>query len=97
MLTFEKVLSAFKYYLSEDTRYEVLVSSRGHTVMEWDDKTQNWEGATLCRTPEELKNTLLDVYADYLGYQTTLGHRGMTDEEQRTIKAQVDAMDERVQ
>lgn len=97
MLTFEKVLSAFKNYLSEDTRYEVLVSSHGHTVMEWDDKTQNWVSATLCRTPEELKDTLLDVYADYLGYQTTQGRRSMTDEERRAIKAQVDAMDERIQ
>ena len=97
MLTFEKVLFAFEDYLSEDTRYEFLVSSHGYTVMEWDDKTQNWEGATLCRTPKELKNTLLDLYADYLGYQTTLGHRSMTDEERRTIKAQVNAMDERIQ
>ena len=56
------------------------MSSHGHTVMEWDDKTQNWEGATLCRTPEELKNTLLGVYAYFLGYQATLGRRRMTDE-----------------
>ncbi len=97
MLTFEKVLSVFSDYLSEDTRYEVLVSSRGHTVMEWDDKTQNWEGATLCHTPEELKNTLLNVYADYLGYQTTLRRRSMTDEERQTISAQVDAMAKQMQ
>lgn len=97
MLTFEKVLSVFSDYLSEDTRYEVLVSSHGHTVMEWDDKTQNWEGTTLCRTPEELKNTLLDVYADYLGYQATLGRRSLTGEERQTISTQVDAMAKQMQ
>ena len=97
MLTFEKVLSVFSDYLSEDTRYEVLVSSHGHTVMEWDDKTQHWEGATLCRTPEELKNTLLDVYADYLGYQATRGRRSLTGEERQTISTQVDAMAKQMQ
>lgn len=97
MLTFEKVLSVFKDYLSEDTRYEIFVSTHGHTVMEWDDKTQNWEGAKLCRTPEELKDTLLDVYADYLRYQATLGHRSMTDEERQMISAQVDAMAKQMQ
>ena len=29
MLTFEKVLEVFKDYLAEDTRYEIVMTSRG--------------------------------------------------------------------
>lgn len=29
MLTFEKVLEGFQDYLAEDTRYEILMASRG--------------------------------------------------------------------
>ena len=36
MLTFEKVMEVFKDYLTEDTRYEVVMTSRGYTVLEWD-------------------------------------------------------------
>lgn len=32
MLTFEKVLAAFKDYLEEDDRYTILMTPRGYTV-----------------------------------------------------------------
>lgn len=97
MLTFEKVLSGFKSYLAEDTMYEVLLTSRGYTVMEWDDKAQDWDSAKICHTPEDLKNYLLDAYSGYLAYKITLGRRSVTDDERQKIKAQADAMDRLIQ
>ena len=97
MLTFEKVLSGFKSYLAEDTMYEVLLTSRGYTVMEWDDKAQDWDSAKICHTSEDLKNYLLDAYSGYLAYKITLGRRSVTDGERQKIKAQADAMDRLIQ
>ena len=97
MLTFEKVLSGFQSYLAEDTMYEVLLTSRGYTVMEWDDKAQDWDSAKICHTPEDLKNYLLDAYSGYLAYKITLGRRSVTDGERQKIKAQADAMDRLIQ
>lgn len=45
MLTFEKVLTVFKDYLAEDTIFEILMTSRGYTIMEWDEKTRDWDSA----------------------------------------------------
>ena len=36
MLTFEKVMAVFKDYLAEDARYEIVMTSHGYTVLEWD-------------------------------------------------------------
>lgn len=97
MLTFENVLSGFRDYLSEDTLYEVVMTTRGYTVMEWDEKSQDWDCAHLCRTPEDLKGFLLGAYSGHLAYKATLCRRELTDSERQEIKAQVDAMDLRIQ
>ena len=47
MLTFKKVLTAFKGYLEEDDRYTILMTPRGYTIMEWDTSQQNWAGAEM--------------------------------------------------
>lgn len=73
MLTFEGVLAVFADYLQEDTRYEVLSTSRGRTVMEWDCVQRDWAGAQLCATPEELKEALLEAYTGYLEYRALEG------------------------
>lgn len=77
--------------------HEILMTSRGCTVMKCDDKTQGWDSARICHTPEDRKNILLDAYSRYLAYKITLGRRSMTDGERQTINAQVDAMDKRIQ
>ena len=41
MLTFEKVLAAFKDYLEEDDRYTILMTLHGYTIMEWNTSRQN--------------------------------------------------------
>lgn len=97
MLTFETVLSAFKDYLAEDTRYEVIMASRGYTILEWNSNNRELESATFCPTPEAMKDTLLSALAGYLQYKITLCKRELTDAERQIIEAQVDKMSDSVQ
>lgn len=93
MLTFEKVLSVFKDYLAEDTIFEILMTSHGYTLMEWDEKSQDWDSAKICRTPEDLKDYLLNAYSGYLTYKITLGRRSVTEDERQEINVQLDAIE----
>lgn len=97
MLTFENVLSVFEDYLAEDTIFEILMASHGYTMMEWDEKAQDWDSAKICHTPEDLKDYLMDAYTGYLAYKITLGRRSLTDDERQRISARVNAMDNRIQ
>lgn len=97
MLTFETVLSAFKDYLAEDTRYEVILASRGYVILEWNSNNQELESAEFCPTPEAMKDTLLSDLAGYLEYKLTLCKRELTDEEQEQISIQVDKMSDSIQ
>lgn len=97
MLTFKKVLAAFKDYLAEDTRYEVLIASRGYTILEWGMSNKTLESATFCPTPEVMKEALLNALEGYLEYKITLCNRNLTDKERRMIEAQVKKMDDSIQ
>ncbi len=89
MLTFEKILTVFRDYLNKDERYEILITSRGYTVMEWDSVQKDWAGAQFCPTPEKMKNILLEAFTGYLEYQVFLGNAHMTPED---IKNEVQAL-----
>lgn len=97
MLTFEKVLSAFKEYLAKDTRYEVIMASRGYTILEWNSNNRELESATFCPTPEAMKDALLSAMAGYLQYNTTLCNRELTDKEREQIAAQVEEFSNSIQ
>ena len=98
MLTFEKALSVFRAYIDQDPAYEVVQTSRGPTVLEWNPPGDSWCDAHRCRTPEELRNTLLDSYANYREYvELTQGKRDLTQAEARMIQAARDVMLERCQ
>lgn len=56
LLTFETVLKAFDDYLKEDDRYEILMISRGYTILEWSTSNKTLESATFCPTPEVMKD-----------------------------------------
>nr|WP_325240076.1 hypothetical protein [uncultured Oscillibacter sp.] len=88
MLTFEKVLAAFKDYLKEDDRYTILMTPRGYTIMEWDTAQQNWAGAEFCATPEQMRGLLLEDLAGYLEYKITLCDRALTHGERQMIQQQ---------
>lgn len=97
MLTFETVLSAFKDYLAEDTRYEVIMASRGYVILEWNSNDRELESAVACPTPEVMKEELLSDLRGYLQYKTTLCNRYLTDDEWEQIEAQVDEMSASIQ
>lgn len=97
MLTFEKVLATFKDYLEEDDRYDILMTPRGYTIMEWDTSHQNWAGAEFCATPEQMRDLLLDDFACFLEYKITLCNRSLEDSERQMIQQQVAEMAESLQ
>ena len=88
MLTFEKVFSVFESFLAENGIYEVVSTSHGHTILEWDSRAQEWIGVKLCTTPEEMAETLLDDLTGYLEYKATLGRRDLTYEDMAQISTQ---------
>ncbi len=60
MLTNEIVLKVFSDYLDRDTDFEVVLTSRGYTVMGFDNHRQDWNTVDYCPTPEALLDSLLD-------------------------------------
>lgn len=97
MLTFENVLAAFKDYLSEDKRYEILLTSHGYIILEWSSSNRDLESATFCPTPQIMKEVLLDDLAGYLEYKTTLCNRDLTDSERQEIQTQIKKMSASIQ
>ena len=45
MLSFERVLEAFREHLTEDTGVEVVPTRHGYTYLTWDDRRENWDTA----------------------------------------------------
>lgn len=58
MLSFERVLEAFREHLTEDTGVEVVTTRHGYTYLTWDDRRENWDTAEICLTPEALLDRL---------------------------------------
>ena len=97
MLTFEKVMEVFKDYLSEDTRYEIVMTSRGYTVLEWDSSANTWAGEELCATPEIMRDALLDCFTWYLEYKAITTNGEISEAEQAWIGAQRQTLLEKLQ
>ena len=97
MLTFEKVMEVFKDYLTEDTRYEVVMTSRGYTVLEWDSSANTWAGEELCATPEIMRDALLDCFTGYLEYKAITTNGEISEAEQVGITAQRQVLLEKLQ
>ncbi len=96
MLTFEKILEVFKEYLSEDKSCEVLHTSRGYLVVDWESEADRWITARLCRTPEHLRDALRSHYEEYQGYLLTGGYkRELLPSEDIDIKHMGEALAER--
>lgn len=87
MLTFEKVMEVFQDYLAEDTRYEIVMTSHGYTVLEWDSSANTWAGEELCATPEIMRDVLLDCFTGYLEYQTITATGEVTEIDRERITA----------
>ena len=86
MLTFEKVLTVFADYLQQDPLYEVILTSRGYTLMAWEPERNQWYSAEFMATPKNLMNSLLDAYANFLEDQITANERELTPSETAEIE-----------
>ena len=49
MLTHEKVLKVFGPYLDADPDYEVVKTSRGYTLLAWNNRREEWFSAEFCK------------------------------------------------
>ena len=74
-MTFENVLEVFREYLSEDGSCEVLDTSRGYLVVDWESSKNNWVTSRLCQTPEQLRDVLRCRYEEYQGFKFTGGYK----------------------
>ena len=96
MLTFEKVLEVFDDYLDDDEMYEVVFTSHGYTLLEWDRQCGEWTGVKLCPTPEALVDALMYGYTGLLEYQATLGRRELNDSDKEQVKTARQAMQKKL-
>lgn len=89
-MTYEKVLAVFAAYLAEDDTYDVVLSKHGYTVLNGEANCRELYGALLCRTPEELRDTLLDAYREYRSFQMVSDNleRRLTKVEKDMIEAE---------
>ncbi len=92
MLTHEKVLEVFKDYLAADDDFEVVLTSRGYTVLAWDDRALEWYNVQLCPTPEELLDALLGGVETYIQYEITKGRRDLTEQEEQEMREKMQAL-----
>ena len=88
MLTFEKVMEVFQDYLAEDTRYEIVMTSHGYTVLEWDSRANTWAGEELCATPEIMRDVLLGDFTGYMEYKAIIAGGEVSEIERAKILAQ---------
>ena len=98
MLTYKKVLEVFKDYLAEDESCEVLTTSQGYLVVDWNSRKSDseWVTSRLCQTPEHLRDVLRSRYEEYQGYKLTGGYkRELLPSEDVDIRRMGEAMVER--
>ena len=93
-MTYEKVISAFKTFLTEDDTYDVVNTKHGYTVLNGEADCRELYSALLCRSPEELRDTLLDAYREHRTFQLLSGNteRTLTQEETMLIAMECDKL-----
>ena len=93
-MTYEKVIAAFKTFLTEDDTYDVVNTKHGYTVLNGEADCRELYSALLCRSPEELRDTLLDAYREYRTFQLLSGNteRTLTQEETMLIAMECDKL-----
>ena len=86
-MTFEKVLDVFQPFLAEGV-YEIVLTSHGHTILEWDACCKEWISVKLCATPDDMAEMLIEHLTNYLEYKPTLGRRELTENDLTQVKVQ---------
>lgn len=92
MLTNEIVMKVFSDYLNRDTDFEVVLTSRGYTVMGFDNHRQDWNTVDFCPTPEALRDSLLNAYESFRELEITGGDRDLTEKEEEKLAKERDAL-----
>lgn len=92
MLTNEIVLKVFSNYLARDDDFEVVLTSKGYTVMGFDCYRQDWNTVDFCPTPEDLLDSLLDAYENFRMMEITGGDRDLTEKEEAKLAKERDAL-----
>ena len=92
MLTNEIVLKVFSDYLNRDTDFEVILTSKGYTVMGFDNHRQDWNTVDYCPTPEALRDSLLNAYESFRELEITGGDRDLTEKEEAKLAKERDAL-----
>ena len=92
MLTNEIVLKVFSDYLNRDTDFEVILTSRGYTVMGFDNHRQDWNTVDFCPTPEALRDSLLNAYESFRELEIMGGDRDLTEKEEAKLAKERDAL-----
>ena len=92
MLTNEIVLKVFSDYLNRDTDFEVVLTSKGYTVMGFDNHRQDWNTVDYCPTPEALRDSLLNAYESFRELEITGGDRDLTAKEEAKLAKVRDAL-----
>lgn len=92
MLTNEIVLKVFSDYLARDNDFEVVLTSKGYTVMGFDCYRQDWNTVDFCPTPEDLLDSLLDAYGNFRMMEITGGDRDLTEKEEAKLAKERDAL-----
>ena len=92
MLTNEIVLKVFSDYLARDDDFEVVLTSKGYTVMGFDCYRQDWNTVYFCPTPEALRDSLLNAYESFRELEITGGDRDLTEKEEAKLAKERDAL-----
>ena len=92
MLTNEIVLKVFSDYLARDDDFEVVLTSKGYTVMGFDCYRQDWNTVDYCPTPEALRDSLLNAYENFRMMEITGGDRDLTEKEEAKLAKERDAL-----
>lgn len=92
MLTNEIVLKVFSDYLARDNDFEVVLTSKGYTVMGFDCYRQDWNTVDFCPTPEDLLDSLLGAYENFRMMEITGGDRDLTEKEEAKLAKERDAL-----
>ena len=92
MLTNEIVLKVFSDYLARDDDFEVVLTSKGYTVMGFDCYRQDWNTVDFCPTPEDLLDSLLDAHENFRMMEITGGDRDLTEKEEAKLAKERDAL-----
>lgn len=86
-MTYERVLEVFSDYLSHDDSCEVLQTSRGPLVMDWNSGKTEWFSGQLCRSPVQLRDVLCSHFEEYEEFLLSEnGTRDVTRQEEATIE-----------